>query len=121
MVAVFPFEAELGDFAGPRVPVDVGGGFGHQCVALQARYPELRGRLVLQDLPQALEHLPPPLAAQLGGVVEQMAHDVFQEQPVRGARFVSDTPAPRSREPGPISSPVRARRWTRPLLLLATA
>ncbi|KAF7536990.1 hypothetical protein G7054_g4069 [Neopestalotiopsis clavispora] len=84
--AVFPFEKELGNFSGPHVLVDVGGGFGHQCVALRARYPELQGKLVLEDLQQALEHLPPPLATQLKGV-EQVAHNFFEPQPIKGAKF----------------------------------
>ncbi|KAF3024985.1 hypothetical protein E8E14_013922 [Neopestalotiopsis sp. 37M] len=53
---------------------------------LLARYPELQGKLVLEDLQQALEHLPPPLATQLKGV-EQVAHNFFEPQPIKGARF----------------------------------
>lgn len=58
--------------------VDVGGGHGHQCKQLLAKYANLHGRLVLQDLPQAVDKLPP-----IDGV-EAMAHDFFQEQPVKG-------------------------------------
>ncbi|KEF63069.1 uncharacterized protein A1O9_01045 [Exophiala aquamarina CBS 119918] len=38
--------------------VDVGGGHGHQLVQLRDKYPHLKGRLVLQDLPEAVEKLP---------------------------------------------------------------
>ncbi|KAI3394825.1 hypothetical protein diail_2162 [Diaporthe ilicicola] len=48
--------------AGAVVPFD---GFSHQCAALAAAFPALRGRLVLQD----------------------MAHDFFGPQPIKGARF----------------------------------
>ncbi|RDK37168.1 S-adenosyl-L-methionine-dependent methyltransferase [Aspergillus phoenicis ATCC 13157] len=61
--------------------VDVGGGHGHQCIQLIDKYPHLPGRLVLQDLPEAVNHLPP-----LDGV-RVMAHDIFQPQTIKGARF----------------------------------
>lgn len=82
----FPFEKELGTFSGRYVFVDVGGGFGHQCIALKARFPDLEGKLVLEDLPQTLEHLPSPIAAQLKGV-EQVGHSFFDPQPIKGAKF----------------------------------
>lgn len=80
--SVFPFEAELGAApADDPALVDIGGGFGHQCAALAAAFPALRGRLVLQDMPQTLAIAPP-----LDGV-RAMEHDFFKPQPVRGARF----------------------------------
>lgn len=80
--SVFPFQEELSTFEGQHVLVDVGGGFGHQCAALLAAFPELRGKLVLQELPQTLAQLPP----QLDGV-DLVAQDFFQAQQVREARF----------------------------------
>ncbi|KAE8152671.1 S-adenosyl-L-methionine-dependent methyltransferase [Aspergillus avenaceus] len=61
--------------------VDVGGGYGHQCIQLRNKYPNLAGWLVLQDLPRAVEDLP-----KIDGV-ESISHDFFQAQPVPGARF----------------------------------
>ena len=58
--------------------VDVGGGHGHQCIQLLEKYPSLRGRLVLQDLPQAVEKLPA-----IDGV-RVMAQDFFEKQSIRG-------------------------------------
>lgn len=58
--------------------VDVGGGHGHQCVQLGTIYPNLLGRLFLQDLPQAIDQLPA-----IEGVNAQ-AHDFFQKQPIVG-------------------------------------
>lgn len=82
---VFPLEAELGNFLkeSPAAPafVDIGGGFGHQCAALAAAFPALKGRLVLQDMPHTLA-----IAPRLDGV-EAMAHDFFGPQPVAGAKF----------------------------------
>ncbi|KAK2767830.1 hypothetical protein FQN54_003991 [Arachnomyces sp. PD_36] len=61
--------------------VDVGGGHGHQCVQLGKKYPNLLGRLVLQDLPEAVDKLP-----QIEGVKAE-AYDFFQKQPITGAKF----------------------------------
>ncbi|KAJ5094248.1 hypothetical protein N7456_010109 [Penicillium angulare] len=61
--------------------VDVGGGHGHQCVQLGKKYPHLLGRLVLQDLPEAIDRLPP-----IDGVRAE-AHDFFQKQDIVDAKF----------------------------------
>ncbi|KAJ5784436.1 S-adenosyl-L-methionine-dependent methyltransferase [Penicillium pulvis] len=61
--------------------VDVGGGHGHQCVQLAKTYPNLLGRLVLQDLPEAVHSLP-----SIEGVRAE-AHDFFQKQPITDAKF----------------------------------
>lgn len=58
--------------------VDVGGGHGHQCIQLGKKYPNLLGRLVLQDLPEAVNKLSP-----IDGVQVE-AYDFFQEQPITG-------------------------------------
>lgn len=82
---VFPFGAEVCDFEGRTVLVDVGGGFGHQSAALLEAFPRLHGKITLQDLPQTLEQLPPGVVVPDG--IEKMPHDFFTEQPVKGARF----------------------------------
>ncbi|KAF9248729.1 hypothetical protein DTO013E5_1479 [Penicillium roqueforti] len=61
--------------------VDVGGGHGHQCIELGKKYPNLLGYLVLQDLPAAVQNLPP-----IDGVKAE-AYDFFQPQPIIGAKF----------------------------------
>lgn len=58
--------------------VDVGGGHGHQCIQLSKKYPAVSGRLVLQDLPAAIDKLP------LIEGVKAEAHDIFKKQPVTG-------------------------------------
>lgn len=58
--------------------VDVGGGYGHQCIQLGKQYPNLLGRLVLQDLPEAVEKLAPILG------VKTEAYDFFQPQHITG-------------------------------------
>lgn len=62
--------------------VDVGGGYGHQCKRLLETYPNLHGRLVLQDLPEAVEKLSP-----IDGVKAQ-AQDFFQKQPIEGMSWM---------------------------------
>ncbi|KAJ6161443.1 Winged helix-turn-helix transcription repressor DNA-binding [Penicillium chermesinum] len=61
--------------------VDVGGGHGHQGIQLGKKYPALLGHLVLQDLPETINRLPP-----IEGVKAQAA-DFFQVQPIIGANF----------------------------------
>jgi demethylsterigmatocystin 6-O-methyltransferase len=58
--------------------VDVGGGYGHQFVQVREKYPNLHGCLVLQDLPQVVDKLPP-----IDGV-KAMAHDFFEKQIIEG-------------------------------------
>ncbi|KAL1987270.1 hypothetical protein VTN96DRAFT_4298 [Rasamsonia emersonii] len=79
---VIDFEKEYAKHAGPETPifVDVGGGAGQQCVALRKRFPNLKGRVVLQDLPSVLDK------AITGDDVEKMGYDYLTEQPVKGAR-----------------------------------
>ena len=81
-LSVFPVEKETKGW-NPKetVFVDIGGGFGHQCLALKAQYPQLPGRVILQDLIQVIEiakdSLPPHN-------VEATVHDFFQPQVVKG-------------------------------------
>ncbi|KAM0696846.1 hypothetical protein Q7P36_002917 [Cladosporium allicinum] len=63
----------------PTLLVDIGGGVGHQCKDLKARYPSLPGEVVVQDLQCAKD-------LELAGI-RGMAYDFFEAQPVRDARF----------------------------------
>ena len=77
----FPVEEEIGKGArqDPEAImfVDIGGGMGHEGLALKKRYPNLPGRFVNQDLPQIVSDL------RLDGI-ECMAHDFFTPQPLKG-------------------------------------
>lgn len=77
---VLPFDSEYAASATPEtlIFVDVGGGNGQQCVALQKKYPDLRGRIVLQDRPPILEKAITPDS------IERMPYDYLVEQPVKG-------------------------------------
>ncbi|KAI1151929.1 S-adenosyl-L-methionine-dependent methyltransferase [Nemania diffusa] len=86
-LSVVDFDVEFARGAGESTPVfvDVGGSMGHQCVAVRRRYPDLAGRIVLQDLPETIEKVKAnPLPGFEG--TETQAHDFFTPQPLRGAR-----------------------------------
>lgn len=81
----YPFEQKL--LAEPRdsehdiLFVDVGGALGSEIRELRKRYPALKGRMILQDRQQTIDHV----SADSG--MEAMVHDFFTPQPVTGARF----------------------------------
>ncbi|KAL4798809.1 S-adenosyl-L-methionine-dependent methyltransferase [Aspergillus venezuelensis] len=63
--------------------VDVGGGEGHYIHAFNRKFPpaDVRGCRVLQDLPHVVSNITNPPES-----TELMAQDLFQPQPVKGAR-----------------------------------
>jgi len=60
--------------------VDVAGNVGHQCALLKAKLPELKGRVILEDLPQVV-----PQAIPVPGL-EAIGLDMWQGQPIKGAK-----------------------------------
>jgi demethylsterigmatocystin 6-O-methyltransferase len=71
--------------AGRVLLVDVGGGFGHQCIDLRKLNPHLKGRMITQDL--SFVHDMRRNADELLELdIEPAAHDFMQPQPVRGAK-----------------------------------
>jgi demethylsterigmatocystin 6-O-methyltransferase len=58
--------------------VDVGGGTGQQCVALRERWPDVKAKVLLQDLPSVVENV------QLPEGIDVMAYDFFTKQPATG-------------------------------------
>ncbi|EEQ31631.1 putative demethylsterigmatocystin 6-O-methyltransferase [Microsporum canis] len=58
--------------------VDVGGSIGHQSVRLRARFPDLPGRIIVQDLEETIKAAPPAPG------VEFMVHNFFNPQPIKG-------------------------------------
>ncbi|KAJ5088502.1 O-methyltransferase [Penicillium angulare] len=63
--------------------VDIGGGIGHDISTFKNAFPDLPGRLIVQDLPQAIKDIPPN---SLPAGIEAMSYDMFEEQPVVGAK-----------------------------------
>lgn len=64
----------------PVMFVDVGGGYGQRAVALRKDFPQLPGKIIVQDLPMSIDRAP-----QVEGV-EFQVHDFFTEQPIKGSR-----------------------------------
>ena len=77
-----PAEVEsFGPTPEKHILVDIGGGFGQQAIAFRDKYPEIPGRIVVQDIPETLAGATPVPG------IELVAHDFFQPQPVQGAKF----------------------------------
>lgn len=76
---VVGFKTEMGmDLTSSDVAfVDVGGGNGQQCASLKGKFPEIEGRIVLQDRPEVLKK-----ALSVDGM-EKMSYDYLTEQPVK--------------------------------------
>ncbi|KAK4206968.1 hypothetical protein QBC37DRAFT_105079 [Rhypophila decipiens] len=66
---------------GDTVLVDIGGNTGQQASRLVMQYPELAGRVVVQDREETIAN------AQSVKGVQLQAHDFFQPQPVKGAKY----------------------------------
>ncbi|KAI1179302.1 S-adenosyl-L-methionine-dependent methyltransferase [Nemania sp. FL0916] len=81
-LTVYPVQEQVRDWDPERpVYVNMGGGIGHQCAQFLAKYPDVSGRVILQDLPHSIaKALPTPR-------VENIAHDFFEPQPIKGAKF----------------------------------
>ena len=77
-LSAYPLEAECKGSSIEVLFVDVGGGIGHQCAAFKKAFPHIPGRLILQDLPQVLQH-----AMSTEGV-EIMTQDLFLPQAIKG-------------------------------------
>ncbi|KAF2730937.1 S-adenosyl-L-methionine-dependent methyltransferase [Polyplosphaeria fusca] len=63
--------------------VDVGGGIGHQATDFRAKYKEIPGRVLNQDLAFPIKQ-----AKGIGAPgVEHMVHDIFTPNPIKGAKY----------------------------------
>ncbi|KIM98593.1 hypothetical protein OIDMADRAFT_43492 [Oidiodendron maius Zn] len=79
---VYPWQAKAkGLKLDQTLFVDLGGGIGHQSLALREKLPELPNKIILQDIPVTLRH-----AIKHPGI-EVIAHDFFQPQVITGARI----------------------------------
>lgn len=65
--------------------VDVGGSSGHDLVGFRSKHPDISGRLVLQDLPEAISAAKAAGEIQAHGI-EAEEHDFFTPQDIKGAR-----------------------------------
>lgn len=80
-LAVYPVEAETKGW-NPEAPmlIDIGGGIGHICAHFKQVFPNIPGRVILEDRPEAIATaLPTP-------GVEKIAYDFFKPQPIKGMK-----------------------------------
>ena len=81
----YPFDqklsAESRDSEHDVIFVDVGGALGSEILELRKRFPALKGRMILQELPQTIEHVSPDPG------MEATVHDFFTPQPIKGTNF----------------------------------
>ena len=85
----FPFDKKLGgeDLSATDVMiVDVGGGRGQALKAIMETFPTLKGRMILQDMPDVIEDAK---ADDLPSFIEPMAASFFERQPVKGMQVAS--------------------------------
>lgn len=59
--------------------VDVAGGRGHDLEAFRQKFPDARGRMILQDLSGVVDDI-----RDLDLRIERMAYDMFLPQPIEG-------------------------------------
>lgn len=59
--------------------IDIGGGRGHDLEAFRKKFPDAKGKLVLQDLPPVIDDI-----TELDPSIVCMKHDFFTEQPIKG-------------------------------------
>ena len=76
------------DFSAVLV-VDVGGSQGHDILGFRDRYPNLPGRLILEELPETLRSISEPLEG-----VEAICYDFFTPQPIQGDKLSYDKKQP---------------------------
>lgn len=80
VLGMYPFGTELAgvpDTETRPLIVDIGGGRGQSLLQIKQQWPDLKGRLILQDRPLVLNSFP-----ELPGI-EKMPHDFFTPQPVK--------------------------------------
>ena len=78
-LTVYPVREEAAGWEEEKpLYVNIGGGIGHQCAQFVDLYPDVPGRIILQDMPHSIEKaLPTP-------GVEAAVHNFFDPQPVKG-------------------------------------
>ncbi|PQE16456.1 O-methyl transferase B protein [Rutstroemia sp. NJR-2017a BVV2] len=81
----FPIEEECGNWPAEKpVFVDIGGASGQQCIEFRRRFPNIKGRVIFQDLPGEIEHA---ISQGLPEGVEAIVHDFYTPQIIKGAKI----------------------------------
>ena len=82
IVGIFPFEEQLSKVATNDqtvLAIDIGGGRGQAITEIRALTKTIKGRVILQDLPEVIGEIKDPLPG-----VELMKYNFFEPQPVKG-------------------------------------
>ena len=77
----YPVEDRLRAASTEPLLVDVGGGLRHDLLVFKKAFPELPGRLIIQDLPVVIDDIKDPPYG-----IEAMKHDFFTPQPIKDAK-----------------------------------
>lgn len=92
-IDVMDFKKEFAQDTDVSTPVfvDVGGAIGHQCIAVRQRYPDLVGRVILQEQGFIIDQVK---ASPLPGFegIEAETYDFFTPQPIKGTLFCPKFP-----------------------------
>lgn len=85
---VYPVKERLiyGADPNPEAPflVDIGGNVGHDLERFRSRYPDIQGKLILQDLPMMIRQI-----KDLDPGIVRMEYDFHTEQPIKGKSNVN--------------------------------
>lgn len=78
----FPFEEVVAQKSDKNTVlfVDVGSALGHQSILLRERFPNLPGRVIIQDTPQVIGMMKP------SHEIELQIYNFFTPQPVKGTQ-----------------------------------
>ena len=82
-------ELDCSGFQGPHDPpllVDVGGNHAHDVVSFKSRNPQIKGRWIVQDLPETLARV-----SNVPGDIELVPYDFFTAQPIQGMQLIPAT------------------------------
>jgi len=81
----FPVKEEiLRGFEGGKddvLLIDMGGAYGHDLEKFLSKFPEAKGHLILQDLPNTIANV-----TGLSEGIRAMPHNIYSEQPVKGRK-----------------------------------
>jgi len=81
---VYPIEEKMKGLEPEQVFfVDIGGGIGTQSIALRAKYPDLKNRVIVEDIPDTVAQVIPHPG------IETMAQNFFEPQAIIGEQCLS--------------------------------
>ena len=89
-VGIYPFDTELASLAqlaveqGRALMVDIGGAHGGTTKEIRETFPQLKGKMIVEDLESVINQIPTDFLPRLQDI-ETRVHDFWNEQPVKYA------------------------------------